>query len=64
MAHDQRRYLYKTTWFDVEKDDGQEKSFYVEVPDQADLLHYTSFDNFGDSVKEYGHIYFSVETYY
>ena len=32
VAHDQRRHNYKTTWFDVERDTGVEKSFYVEAP--------------------------------
>ena len=65
VAHDQRRQLYKTTWFDVDNDKGDEKSFYTEAPAEADMLHYlVENEETFEMEKEYGHIYFSVESYF
>lgn len=65
VAHDQRKHSYQSTWFDVENDTGVEKEFFVTVPAQADLLYYlTEDDNFELTVKEYGNIYFQVESYF
>jgi hypothetical protein len=33
IAHDRSDYTYKSTWFDVENDFGEEKDFYVTIPD-------------------------------
>ena len=36
IAHDYRRFNYKRAWYDVEKDTGVEKEFFVTVPPKAD----------------------------
>lgn len=66
IAHDHKQRSYIRSWYDVDGDTGLEKSFWVTIPATKDQNYYMKDDpdDYENQLKEYGHIYFTVETYY